>query len=141
MSPFLLLSPNILYTEGTSSQIPQQEGAVQVAATSLYEPLKHLSSNIHISLDHLHKSFCIFQVFPGTLPAKKNEATQFYYNYQMQHVSQTAKIFKCISECKFRRTRLTAMHNTVMTRNTNDVPPSGIPSSSADSLPVQQFKY
>jgi hypothetical protein len=130
-----------LYTEGTSSQIPQQEGALQVAATSLYEPLKRLFSNVHISLDHLHNFFCTFQILPGILPAKKNEAIQFYYNYPMQHVSQTAKIFKHIGEFKFRRTQLMTMHNTVMTRNTNGVPPSGIPPSSADPLTVQQFKY
>ena len=39
-----------------------------------------------------------------------------------------------------------AIHNTVMTRNTNDVPHSEthitrIPSSSADRLTVWQFKY
>jgi hypothetical protein len=120
---------------------PQQQDALQVAATSLYEPLKHLSSNVHISLDHLHNSFCTFQIFPGILPAKKNKAIQFYRNYRMQHVSQAAKIFKRISKCKFRRTQLMAMHNTVMTRNTNGVPRSRIPSSSADPLSVQQFKH
>ena len=120
---------------------PQQQDALQVAATSLYKPLKHLSSNVHISLDHLINSFYTFQIFPGILPAKKNETTQFYCNYRMQHVSQAAKIFKRISECKFRRTQLMAMHNTIMTRNINGVPPSGIPSNSADPLSAQQFKY
>jgi len=56
------------------------------------------------------------------------------------------KIFKCISECTFRTTQLVAMHNTVMTRNTNGVPPSEthkttITSSSADQLTFPQFKY
>jgi len=46
--------------------------------------------------------------------------------YQIWHASQTAKIFKCICERIFRRTHLMAMHNTVMTRNTNGVPPSQI---------------
>jgi len=112
-----------------------------VAATSLYDPLKHLSSNVHLSLDHLHNFFCTFQILPGILPPKENEATQFYYKYQMQYVSQTAKILVCVSACKFCRTQPMAMHNTVMTRNTNGVPPSGIPSTSADPLTVQQFKY
>jgi len=65
-------SPNISCTEGTSSQIWQQQGALQVVATSLYDPLKHLSSNVHISLDHFHNFFCAFQILPGILPAKNN---------------------------------------------------------------------
>jgi hypothetical protein len=42
----------------------------------------------------------------------------------MQHVSETAKIFKYKSVCVFHRTQLMAMHNTIMTSNTNGVPPS-----------------
>jgi len=42
----------------------------------------------------------------------------------MQLISKTAKIFKYISECIFHRTQLMAMHNTIMTSNTNGVPPS-----------------
>jgi hypothetical protein len=38
--------------------------------------------------------------------------------YQTQRALQTAKIFKCVSECTSCRTQLVAMHNTVMTRNT-----------------------
>jgi hypothetical protein len=118
---------------------------VQVAETSLYEPL-YLSSNVHISSNQLHNSFCTFPILPKILPTKKNEATQFHYNYQTQHAPQTPKIFQCISEYTFCRTQLVAMHNTVMTRKTNGVPLSEthitrIPSSSADRLTVWQFKY
>ena len=128
------------YTEGTSSQIPQQQGTLQVAATFLNE-LLYLSSNVHISLDHMHNSCLTFQILPRILPAKKNEATQFHYNEQIQHASQTAKTFKCVSEYTFCRTQLVAMHNTVMTRNTKGVPPSEthitrIPSSCVDQLTI-----
>jgi len=41
--------------------------------------VEHLSSNVHISLYHLHNSFCTFQIFQEILPAKKNEAAQLYY--------------------------------------------------------------
>ena len=94
-----------------------------MAATSLNEPL-YLSSNVHISLDHLHNSFRTFQILPLNLPTTKNEATQLHYSYQIQHALQTAKISKCTSERTLCRTQLVAMHNTVMTRNTNGVPPS-----------------
>ena len=143
ISPFLLRSHNISYTESTSSHTPQQQGTLHAQATTLYEPF-YLSSNVHISLDQLHNSFYTFEILPQILPATKNEATQLLYNYQIQHALQTAKIFKYIGECTFCRTQLVAMHNTVMTRNTNAVPPSEthrIPSSSADRLTVLQFKY
>jgi len=84
ISPFLLRSPNIKYRRYLSSQIPQQQNTLQVATTSLNEPIR-LYSNVHISLDHFHNSFCMFQILPQILPAKKNEATQFHYNYQTQH--------------------------------------------------------
>jgi hypothetical protein len=63
-------------------------------------------------------------IFPSVLskschefyqPKKSNPVSL----YQTQRAPQTAKIFKCISECTFCRTQLVAMHNTVMTRNTN----------------------
>jgi len=72
-----------------------------VAATLLNESL-HLSSNVHIALDHFQNSFRIFQILQRILPAKKNEATQFHCNYQIQQTSQTEKMFKHINKCTFR---------------------------------------
>jgi len=43
-----LMSPNISNSEGTSSQIAEQQDTLRVAAIPLYEPLKHLSQNVHI---------------------------------------------------------------------------------------------
>jgi hypothetical protein len=84
-------------------------------------------SNIspNISLNHSHNYFRTFQILPGILPAKKKEETAYDYHYPMQHISET-KIIKYVSECIFHRTQLMAMHNTVMTSNTNGVPPSEI---------------
>jgi len=48
-TPFLLMSPNISNTEGISSHVSQQQDTLHVAAMSLYEPLKHLSQNVHTS--------------------------------------------------------------------------------------------
>ena len=63
----------------------------------------------------------------------------------MQHVSDTAKIFKYTSECFFHKAQLMAMHNTVTISNTNGVPPSEthmqIHSSSEEPPTVGQFKY
>jgi len=57
---------------------------------------------------------------------------------QMQKVSDTVKIFKYIRECIFHRTQTMAMHNTIMTINTNVVPPREthvqLPSSRAELL-------
>ena len=49
ISSLLLKSPNISHTEGTSSPVPQQQDTLHMAAMSLYEPLKHLSQNVHTS--------------------------------------------------------------------------------------------
>jgi len=76
------------------------------------------------SLNHLNNYCWNFQILPGILLAKKKEATEYDYHYQLQHISEATKVFKYISECIFHRTQLMAMHNTVMTSNTNGVPPS-----------------
>ena len=85
-----------------------------------------------------HNYFWTFQILPSILPAKKKEATEYFYHLQMQEISETAKIFKYIRERIFHRTQLMAMHNTIMTSNTNGVPPSEtcvqLPSSSAEPL-------
>jgi len=119
ISPFLPMTPNISNTEGTSSHASQQQDTLHVAAMSLYEPLKCP----HFPHNHSNNYCWTFQILPVILPARKKEETEYRYHYQMQHVSKTAKIFKYISECIFHRTQLMAMHNTVMTSNTNGVPP------------------
>jgi hypothetical protein len=113
---------------------PTATGYITSGSNITLWTLKHLSSNVHISLHHLHNCFCTFQNLPRILPAEKHEATQFHYNYQKQHVSQTAKTIKIISEGISRRTQLMAMHNTTqmvshLVRHTNR-----IPSSNADPL-------
>jgi hypothetical protein len=35
---------------------------------------------------------------PVFLPVNKTEATEFDHHYQMQHISETAKILQCVSE-------------------------------------------
>jgi len=61
----------------------------------------------------------------------------------MQLISNTAKIFKYISACIFHRTQLMAVHNTVMTSNTNGIPPSEthMQCSFTQCRTVSQFKY
>ena len=64
--------------------------------------------------------------------------------YQTQHASQTAKMFKCISEYTFRKTP--DGYAQYRYDNTNGIPHSEthitrFPSSSADWLTVWQFKY
>jgi len=60
----------------------------------------------------------------------------------MQHISETTKIFKYTSECIFHRKQLMAMHNTVMTNNTNVVPPSETHVEFLQALQNHcQFKY
>jgi len=107
-------------THGTSSHVSQQQDTLYVAAMSLYEPLKCP----HFPLNHSNNYCWTFQILPVILPDKKKEATEYHDHYQMQNVSETAKIFKYISEYIFHKTQLMVMHNTVMTSNTNGVPPS-----------------
>jgi hypothetical protein len=73
--------------------------------------------------NHSNNYCCTFQISPGTLTARKKEATEYDNHYWMQHVSKTAKILQYVSESIFHRLQLMAMHNTVMTSNTNGVPP------------------
>jgi hypothetical protein len=96
------------------------------------------------TFSHSHNYFWTFQILPGILPAKKKETTEYRYHYQIQHVSETAKIFKYASEFIFHRTQLMATHNTVMTSNTNGVPPSETHmqiSFTQCRTTVSQFKY
>jgi len=125
--------------EATSSQVSQQQDTLHVAAMSLNELNE---SNVNI--------FPFAQLllnFPNParyFTSQEEKATEYCYHYQMQKVSETAKIFKYISECIFHRTQLMTMHNTIMTSNTNSVPPSKthvqLPSSTAEPLTVKQFK-
>ena len=90
ISPFLLTLTNMLYTESISYQIPQQQGTLQVAATSLCEPSNHPSPNVHNPLDYLHNSFCTFQILPTILPTKEMKHTSFTttIKYNMHHWQQ-----------------------------------------------------
>ena len=79
------------------------------------------------SINHLHNYCWNFQILPDILPAKKKETTEYDCHYQMQHIFEAKKVFKYINEWVFHRTQLMAMHNTVMSSNTNVVPPSETP--------------
>ena len=83
------MPPNISNTDGTSSHASQQQDTLHVAAMSLYEPLKHLSQNVHIFPQSLEQ---LLLHFPN--PAKyftsqeersnwislKKEATEYHYH-------------------------------------------------------------
>ena len=91
-----------------------------VAAMSFNEPDEPLSPHFPTcTITYELPKSC--QVFYH--PRRKKELnitiTTKYNMYLRQQ-----KMFKYISECIFHRTQLMAMHNTVITSNTNSIPPS-----------------
>jgi hypothetical protein len=144
ISHFLLMSPNIslrvplpMYHSNRIHYMWQQ--------CHLMNPWNISPKMSTLYLNHSNNYCWTFQILPGSLSARKTETTEYRYHYRMQHVSVTTEIFKYISDCIFHRTHLMAMHNTVMTSNTNAVPHSKtqaqFPSRSAEPLTVSQCKY
>jgi len=103
----------------------------------------------HLMNPYISPQMSTFPLITSTIPSVLSKTChKFYQPRKMKQPNFTTtikhnihcrqqKIFKCVSQCTFRRTQLVAMHNTVMTRNTNGVPPSEthtttIPSSNAD---------
>jgi len=146
--------PDITFpAQVTQHQIPRVPLLRSHSNRVHYKWQQHYLMNPYVSTQ-----MSIFPLITSTIPSVRSKYCHEFYQptkmklpnctttiiHNMHHRQQ--KIFKCISECTFRKTQLVAMHNTVMTRNTNGVPSSRthkttITSRSADQLTFLQFKY